>query len=105
MVNKKILETVWKNIEYYTQIRGLYKQDVYRTDRVGKGISLDTLAEIAETLDIPVILLFESEEDKEISRDVAWDIVCAELKLTPSELINLKSLVKGIEKLLEKSGR
>ena len=99
----EFLAQIWSNIEYYRQVKGLKQQDVYRVERYGKGISINSLIQISEILDIPVILLFESYESKEITREVAWSIVCSELKLTPKEIINMKILVKSIEKLINKS--
>lgn len=94
----EMLETIWGNIAYYTKVSGKRITDVYRPERFGKGISINSLIQIAETLDIPFELLVES--DQELTRDVAWDIVCKELKMTRAELIDAKNLRKNILKLL-----
>lgn len=101
MTSKTDLDMVWDNIEYYRKSMGMLKTDVYRPERFGKGIGLKGLFEIAQTLNIPVNLLFETEEGREITRDVAWDIVCAELKITRSDIIKAKRLIAKIEKSLK----
>lgn len=97
--NKQLIQTIWSNIEYYTEIRGMYKKDVYRSDRYGKGIALTGLMEIAEILEVPLELLLET--DKEITLEVAYAMVCKDLGVTRRELEQALSFKREIKKVIK----
>lgn len=84
-----MLETIWKNIKYYTDVKKLRRIDVYRTERFGKGMTIETLQDIAINLDVPISLLVEDSEGFDMTKDLALDIVCDEYQINKEELIKL----------------
>lgn len=84
-----MLETIWKNIKYYTGVKKLRRIDVYRTERYGKGMTIETLQDIAINLDVPISLLVEDSEGFDMTKDLAMDIVCAEYQINKEELVKL----------------
>lgn len=93
-----MLNTIWANIEYYTKISGQHKQDVYRADRYGKSMSLTTLFDIAERLNIPVVNLLE--DDNEITLEAAYDMVCSDLGVKRDKLLDAHRKIKQIKKIV-----
>lgn len=94
-----MLADIWKNIEYYTKVKGMRKKDVYRTERVGKGISLNGIIEIAGILDIPLELLFES--DKEITLEVAYAMICEDLGVSRRRIEQTIAFEKEMKRVME----
>lgn len=95
------LALIWENIEFFRKLSGLPKGDVYRADRYGKGLSLTTLLEIAEALEVPVSVLLETVEDRELTIKIAWGIVCKELGMSEKEIRASKKMASDIEKIIK----
>lgn len=92
--NEKINKTpFWKNVEYYMNLLHMSKDSVYRSERWGKNITVDTMYKISDALDVPLSKLFE---DKETSLQLAYDQVCDDLNIKDKN--ELKNIVLKREK-------
>lgn len=77
----------------------MYKKDVYRAERYGKNISLTSIIEIAETLDVPLELLVET--DREMTLELAYAMVCEDLGISRRRIEQTTKFEKEIKKVLE----
>lgn len=94
-----MLETIWQNIEYYTYLRDMHKKDVFRADRYGKNISLTSVIEIAEILDVPLELLFET--DKEITLELAYVMVGKDLEIDRETIEKTVKFEREMKRIVE----
>lgn len=77
----------WKNVEYYMNLLHMSRDSVYRSERWGKNITVDTMYKISDKLNVPLSNLFEN---KETSLQLAYDQVCDDLNVkNENELKNI----------------